>query len=92
MIEDFLCCKVYLNTEEDEFDTKKAKYSFGFIVGIDDEEDETKYLVEPCERIITGVDKYLEGYNVTWMNTVDLVEYCDEKPDNLRMTTERQKG
>jgi hypothetical protein len=93
MMEDFYICKVYLNSEEDEFNSKEAIHSFGTIIGfmekMDGDNVAIEYLVEPISYRINNVDKYIEEYNVTWIS--DYTEFIDEKPEYLRMMADKTK-
>lgn len=94
MVDEFLIAKVYLNSEEDELETKEAKHSYGTIIGYCAREEKKKgetglvYLVEPLDRRIDVVDKYLESHNVDW--TDEYKTFIDEKPEYIRMTTEKR--
>lgn len=94
MVNEFLIAKVYLNSEEDELETKEAKHTFGTIIGYCECDKKRKgevgfrYLVEPIDVRIHTVDKYLEDHNVEW--TEEYKTFIDEKPEYIRMTTERQ--
>jgi len=87
MMDEMIVCKVYINTEEEELDTKDSKFAYGTIIGYRDSE-EIEYLVEPIDYRIDVVDKYIEGHSVTW--AADPVEFCDKRPENLRMIAERE--
>ena len=91
MMREPLICKVYTNTEEEELTSKKALHSYGSVIGYLEDSECFKYLVEPleCRIHINDVDKFLEGFNVTWTDSV--TEFVDEKPDNIRMIEDKKK-